>query len=237
MTYLADEFLLDILTDTTERSPTFMLPPFKRVDRKDSPSSWAFVKNPTCTTPEAWLRCFRRKPRCLAWNREDYAAMDTSALVASGIPEISLADLMKIEIGNETAPDRFGAAEVKIDANCELIEICSADKAFVIETNVVPTPLRIFEHIALKLVLNIVSTGAMVKMGRVSGNWMTYLDVSNKKLIDRGTRIIASQCGLSYNDACYQLFKSIEELSEQNTGGEKQSPVKYTISKLNLNVE
>ena len=233
ITYLSDEFLLDILTDTTERSPTFMLPPFKRIDKIDAPSSWAFVKTPCCPTPEAWRRCFRREPRCLAWTQEDYCAMDTAALVASEIPEISIMDLMKIEIGNEVALDRSDAVEVKISATRDEIKIQTADKLFQIASHVVPTSLRLFEHLALKLVLNIISTGAMVKLERVSGNWMTYLDVSNKKLIDRGIRIIASQCKMDYNDACHQLFKSIDELAKKDTGSEKISPVQYTISKFN----
>lgn len=37
VTYFADDFLLDIFTDTTERSPTFMLPPFRKKDDKISP--------------------------------------------------------------------------------------------------------------------------------------------------------------------------------------------------------
>ena len=44
VTYFADEYLLDVLTDTTERSPTFTTPPFRPQYQKDQPLSWAFVK-------------------------------------------------------------------------------------------------------------------------------------------------------------------------------------------------
>ena len=54
VTYLADQCLLDIFTDTTERSPTFMLPRFRSCDDQVSPPSWAFVKNPRLPTPQAW---------------------------------------------------------------------------------------------------------------------------------------------------------------------------------------
>ncbi|MBR2065797.1 MAG: hypothetical protein IJ983_01770, partial [Kiritimatiellae bacterium] len=37
---------------------------------------------------------------------------------------------------------------------------------------------------ALKLMLNTLSTAVMARMGRVHGNWMTCLAMSNKKLID-----------------------------------------------------
>jgi len=44
ITYFADNYLLDIFTDTTERAPTFMLPPFRKCDDLKSLPSWAFVK-------------------------------------------------------------------------------------------------------------------------------------------------------------------------------------------------
>ena len=72
MTYLADEYMLDVLTDTTERSPTFMIPPFRAADDSLSPRSWAFVKNPHCTTIEAWSQMLRRSPRGLTWTRPLY---------------------------------------------------------------------------------------------------------------------------------------------------------------------
>ena len=65
VTYFADDFLLDIFTDTTERSPTFMLPPFRKKDDKISPPPWAFVKNPVRTTPEVWENGMHRPLRCL----------------------------------------------------------------------------------------------------------------------------------------------------------------------------
>jgi N-acetylmuramic acid 6-phosphate etherase len=56
ITYFADEFILDILSDTTERSPTFMLLPFRKYDNNTLPQSWAFVKNLHVPTPEVWYR-------------------------------------------------------------------------------------------------------------------------------------------------------------------------------------
>ena len=46
VTYAAHDYLLDVLTDTTERAPTFRLPPFRKCDDQNSARSWAFVKNP-----------------------------------------------------------------------------------------------------------------------------------------------------------------------------------------------
>ncbi|MHC4438647.1 MAG: N-acetylmuramic acid 6-phosphate etherase family protein, partial [Planctomycetota bacterium] len=65
VTYFADEFMLDVLTDTTERSPTFMLPAFRRQDDNLSPRSWAFIKDPFRPTKEAWRELLGREPRGL----------------------------------------------------------------------------------------------------------------------------------------------------------------------------
>ena len=54
---------------------------------------------------------------------------------------------------------------------------------------------------ATKLILNMISTATMIKMGKVYGNLMVDLQVVNKKLADRGTRIITQLTNLNYNDA------------------------------------
>jgi N-acetylmuramic acid 6-phosphate etherase len=49
---------------------------------------------------------------------------------------------------------------------------------------------------AQKLVLNMISTSVMIKIGRVQGNRMVNMQLSNDKLIDRGTQMVASLTGL-----------------------------------------
>jgi len=49
---------------------------------------------------------------------------------------------------------------------------------------------------AQKLVLNMVSTSVMIKVGRVEGNRMVNMQLSNDKLIERGTRMVATATGL-----------------------------------------
>jgi N-acetylmuramic acid 6-phosphate etherase len=41
----------------------------------------------------------------------------------------------------------------------------------------------------------------MIQLGRVKGNKMVNMQLSNKKLIDRGTRMIVDELGLEYNNA------------------------------------
>ena len=54
---------------------------------------------------------------------------------------------------------------------------------------------------ATKLILNMISTTTMVKMGKVYGNLMVDLRVVNEKLRDRGTRIIEKLTNLNYKEA------------------------------------
>jgi N-acetylmuramic acid 6-phosphate etherase len=54
---------------------------------------------------------------------------------------------------------------------------------------------------AQKLVLNMLSTAVMIKLGRVQGNKMVDMQLSNAKLVDRGTKMIMESTGLSYEVA------------------------------------
>ena len=49
---------------------------------------------------------------------------------------------------------------------------------------------------AQKLVLNMISTTAMIQLGRVQGNKMVDMQLSNAKLVERGTRMIVDALGL-----------------------------------------
>jgi N-acetylmuramic acid 6-phosphate etherase len=54
---------------------------------------------------------------------------------------------------------------------------------------------------AQKLVLNMISTTLMVKLGRVKGNKMVDMQLSNNKLVDRGIKMIQDEINVSYADA------------------------------------
>ena len=73
------------------------------------------------------------------------------------------------------------------------------------------TSINLFHHLALKMILNTVSTATMALLGRISGNWMIQVDATNKKLIDRATRIVEHFSGLSYEAACEALFQTMYE--------------------------
>ena len=54
---------------------------------------------------------------------------------------------------------------------------------------------------AQKMILNMISTTIMIKLGRVQGNKMVNMQLSNQKLIDRGTRMIIEELHLDYEKA------------------------------------
>ena len=66
---------------------------------------------------------------------------------------------------------------------------------------------------AQKMVLNMISTTLMIRMGRISGNRMVNMQLTNEKLVDRGTRMLQEMLGLSYEEARQRLLEagSVEE--------------------------
>jgi N-acetylmuramic acid 6-phosphate etherase len=60
---------------------------------------------------------------------------------------------------------------------------------------------------AQKLVLNMISTSVMIKLGRVRGNKMVDMQLSNNKLVDRGTKMIMHELKVNYAKANALLLK------------------------------
>ena len=262
VTYLADSLLLDVLTDTTERSPTFMVPPFRRQGDMQSPISWAFVKNPMLSTVNAWQRMLRRDPRTLRWNASTYAELNAPDVLQSDPPSLDNEEIWRFRIGCEPDDSRtqgpvsavitvaaagdeqrllgapFEKETGKYSTSAALtvgLRTNATDKGrgfcFPVQTH--PSPLRLWEHLAAKLILNTVSTGTMVRLGRVRGNAMIWLSPSNKKLIDRGSRLIAHVTGCSYERACETVHEAMEQVKGwQEQGKVCPSPVALAIDRL-----
>jgi len=261
VTYFADEFLLDVLTDTTERSPTFMLPAFRKQGDNLSPRSWAFVKDPLRSTKDAWRELLQREPRGLEWERDVYERMNAPANLKARPPKLDNTEIHKFMIGSEPDPSRTDAADsalvvVGVGNEGQLIRTAlekfgsqykktaaiivgpadtagATDKTFRFPCTPADSPLRLWHHLAVKLILNTLSTGTMVRMDRVIGNAMVWLSPSNKKLIDRGCRLIARQTRSSYEQACIALHEAMEEVtSGQRQGKEVPSPVALAIERI-----
>ncbi len=60
---------------------------------------------------------------------------------------------------------------------------------------------------AQKLVLNMISTATMIRLGRVKGNKMVDMQLSNNKLVDRGAKMIVDEIGVTYEQAIEMLIE------------------------------
>jgi N-acetylmuramic acid 6-phosphate etherase len=266
ITYFSEEAGIDLITDTAERCPTFMLPPFRKCDDSVSVPSWAFVKNPLLPTFKAWETLFARPLRCLNWDNSVYEKLGASPKICKNPPKIDQSEILKFQIGNEEDVSRYetknnltigvAAGEDKTDnlpfmyafkkVNVPFNEKMilqiginsknndSHPSTYTIPCKIHRTFLCLFEHLATKLVFNNISTATMGRMKRLKGNWMVHVATTNKKLIDRGTRLISELCGIGYKDACIALHESMDELTK-STSTEKPSAVAYTIERLRKN--
>ncbi len=248
--YFADRFGIDVLTDTTERSPTYCSPPFRKFDDTTASESWAFLFVPQAGPAEAWRHILKRAPRCVEWSEAEVHALveaDKFQRTIDTVRKISCAELMRFKVGTDGLPARVlkagdcaigvvsetekesaaasgGFFRVQLEAarksgaktgiiyfgNTPLAGAPAADK-----TAFVPLPNTGFvldgvTRVAVKLVMNALSTCTMVRLGRVMGNVMIWVVPSNLKLIDRATRYICQLTGLNYESANQLLFEVIE---------------------------
>jgi N-acetylmuramic acid 6-phosphate etherase len=267
---MTDGFMLDVLTDTTERAPTFRLPPFRKCDDTVSARSWAFLKNPLHKTKAAWLGLLGRPPRGLDWTAETYRGLNAPEILQHNPPRLDNGEIYKFQIGKEIDPSRYqteDSALAMILVGDEVEAFAAAGHAFQrtfrehaeffkrtaaicigprasspevghiyhIPCELPASPLRLWERLAVKLSFNTISTATMVGMGRVVGNWMTYVEAGNKKLIDRGVRLIAELAGVEYDEACYALFEAMDAVAAwDKRARDVPSPVALAIERLGL---
>lgn len=78
---------------------------------------------------------------------------------------------------------------------------------------------------AQKLMLNMLSTAVMIRLGRVEGNRMVNMQLTNDKLVARGTRMVAEASGLTEAEARQLLLRrgsvkrALEEIEKQRKDG------------------
>ncbi|MFC1763925.1 sugar phosphate isomerase [Planctomycetota bacterium] len=259
VTYAADWGLLDVLTDTTERSPTFMVPAFRPRGEDRTPASWAFVKNPTCATQTAWQHMLRRDLRGLEWDKSVYQSLGAPAVLQQNPPALDNTQILRFQIGNEHAKERqtgknpilvivgmSGEMDTLGPATRQRFHGFSRIRTLTIgpsnsggdihfPCDLPHSPLQLWQHLGLKLVMNTLSTATMAYLGRVLGNAMVWVSPGNKKLIDRGCRLIAQTVGCSYEQACLALHQQVDRVAQQSGQGlVVESPVALAIKSLQV---
>jgi N-acetylmuramic acid 6-phosphate etherase len=290
--YFADRFGIDVLTDTTERSPTYCTPPFRKFDDTAATESWAFLFLPQKKAPEAWRNILKRDPRCVEWNENEVRQLlegraGTPLPAEMGVranrraedsapyqlPKINAPELMRFKIGLDglghrplgagdsavaivsehekeslLSPDGFFRVQLeavqKTGAKTGLIYFCRSrreeahsSELEVIQSLLTSSPTALvpvsetdflldgLTRVAVKLVMNALSTCTMVRLGRVMGNTMVWVVPSNLKLIDRATRYIARLAGLTYEAANGLLFEVIAYVEPRMKSDRAYPPV------------
>jgi N-acetylmuramic acid 6-phosphate etherase len=222
--YSADEFAITVFTDTTERAPTFNLAPFDNPLHATDRRSLTYITLPsTKTSAEAWHHLLARDPRPLEWPDVH--------------PKTSAEYLLSFDFSRNAITYRDKL--LKTARSYEFaIENKGREMIFKFRGQEARFPLSgqntLFDHLTLKMMLNMHSTLVLGRLGRFEGNLMTWLYPSNGKLVDRAarfTQILLGRKGLNfdYDSIVRAQFASKAELSP------KESIVHKTIEKLTGN--
>lgn len=92
--------------------------------------------------------------------------------------------------------------------NSEIGKIADIKIETVVGQEVITGSTRMKSGTATKMVLNMLTTGAMIRLGKVYGNLMVDVKTSNKKLIERAKSIVMDASGCDYDTASEYLIKT-----------------------------
>jgi len=100
-----------------------------------------------------------------------------------------------------------GAATVFLTCNPDILPRITPDVVIrpIVGPEIIAGSTRLKAGTATKLVLNMVTTGSMIRLGKVYRNLMVDLRATNTKLQDRAERIICRVCGVERNEAIHLL--------------------------------
>lgn len=202
VTYLCEsELAISLLTDTTERSPTFSQPAFENIQEPGGPAPIYLSVVGTSESESAWRALLGRRPRTLEW-AEFNGRIGYSVLKGFDISEQAISRRKGKTVEFKLLPGRI---------------IWKSEK------NTWSQPLwdnhPLTTHLTLKMAANNLSTLMMGRRGFYLDNVMTWVRPSNNKLIDRATRyvrLLASRRGLETN---YEEVVA-DVMTEMEKGGE-----------------
>lgn len=97
---------------------------------------------------------------------------------------------------------------VSCNPNSDLVPMVDIPIIAEVGPEVINGSTRMKAGTAQKMILNMLSTGAMVRFGRVRGNFMAYMVPSNVKLVDRAIRMICQKTGCDRERAAAELEKA-----------------------------
>lgn len=104
--------------------------------------------------------------------------------------------------GLKTANDHgIMTGSICCNPNSPLSEVAKFPVEVVVGPEYVTGSTRMKSGTAQKLVLNMISTSVMIKLGRVRDNKMVDMQLSNEKLVDRGVKMVIENTGLNYAES------------------------------------
>lgn len=124
------------------------------------------------------------------------------AISASGQPQYCLTALEEAQ--------KIGAKTIAITSNPQALLAKFADILIcpIVGAEVITGSSRMKSGTAQKMVLNMITTGSMIRIGKTFENYMIDLQITNKKLVERGTRFISEICDISSQEAALYLDKA-----------------------------
>ncbi len=202
--YETDAYLgISILTDTTERSPTFSLYPFENQQDADKIPSLAYLYfKASANSPQAWHDLLKRQPRCFHW-KEVSDQTTYERLLGFDFSE------QLISHRNDYLPASLRYFKIMFNQNENALEFTFDELTYKVqlgELNFLST------HLVLKVLMNNLSTLIMGRLNRYESNLMTWVRASNNKLIDRAVRyahLLLEKKGItvSYSDLVHACFR------------------------------
>lgn len=210
--YETDEYGITILTDTTERAPTFSLLGFENQKNPNREPSLSYLRFPLAKDPaEGWRNILLRDPITIEWD-ELRAVAGKDRLLGFDFSQNALEQRRKL-----VAPRHLSLFRV---------ERYGSEMRFDLEGIKHTVNLRgvhpLFEHLFLKCALNMHSLLVMGRLGRFESNVMTWVKPSNKKLIDRSIRYVEYLLqhqgvqNVSYAEICHELFEQAEHMTPKD---------------------
>ncbi len=132
------------------------------------------------------------------------AASGTTPYVIGGVQKARAAGLLTACVTNNPGSPLTREVEIPIAVN--------------VGPEFVTGSTRMKSGTSQKLVLNMISTALMIKIGRVQGNKMVNMQLSNIKLVDRGARFLVEELKIGYKEAEAMLTKygSVKGAMEAN---------------------
>lgn len=95
---------------------------------------------------------------------------------------------------------------ISSNPNAKVSEVADFPIEVIVGPEFVTGSTRMKSGTAQKLVLNMISTTAMIQLGRVEGNRMVNMQLTNEKLVDRGTKMVMEQTGIINYEQAKQLL-------------------------------